>query len=116
MRECNEQLTEEERRRNSPGPMLEYSYTSEDFGKYEAPAYFPAIKRNHCKVQAMTADSIRVPRDKLVKGLYPGVSLDVYFPGFPTMKHLKYTVSLFFLHQFYLIFVINTAILHPRTV
>lgn len=30
MRECNEQLTEEERRRNSPGPMLEYSYTSEE--------------------------------------------------------------------------------------
>lgn len=41
-----------------------------------------------------------VPQDGFVvaikdqrKGLRPGVRLDVYFPGFPTLKHLKHEVE-----------------------
>lgn len=32
--------------------------------------------------------------DKLVLGPTPGVLRDVYFPGFPTMKHLEYTAEI----------------------
>ena len=34
-------------------------------------------------------------KSKLKKGLCPGVKLSVYFPGFPTMKHIPHTVSYF---------------------
>lgn len=36
----------------------------------------------------------RVPSEKLYKGLPAGVRLDVFFPGFPTMKHLPHKVKL----------------------
>lgn len=92
MAPCNEQLSEEERRRNSHGPMLVCTYTAEDLGKYDAPLYFQTINHNHCKVQLVHAEHVRVPIDNLVKGAYPGATMDVYYPGFPTLKHLKYTV------------------------
>lgn len=34
-----------------------------------------------------------VPDGQLKKGLLPGVRLDVYYPGFPTLKHIPHTVS-----------------------
>ena len=34
-----------------------------------------------------------IEKEKLKKGLCDGVKLDVYFPGFPTLKHLEHTVS-----------------------
>ncbi|XP_030763279.1 LOW QUALITY PROTEIN: 5'-3' exoribonuclease 1-like [Sitophilus oryzae] len=94
MQSCNDKLTPEELRRNQPGPMLVYTFTSQDMGQYDAPGYFPPVKRNRAKLMPLTIESIRVPRDKLVKGAYPGASFDVYYPGFPTMKHLKYTAQL----------------------
>ncbi|KAL3283158.1 hypothetical protein HHI36_006310 [Cryptolaemus montrouzieri] len=87
---CKDQLSSDEARRNKHGPMLCYSYTAEDLGVYESPMYFSAISHNHAKLQPITIDEIRVSREKLVKGLYPGVLLDVYYPGFPTLKHLEY--------------------------
>lgn len=36
---------------------------------------------------------IELTDDKLVLGPTPGVLRDVYFPGFPTMKHLPYTAE-----------------------
>lgn len=94
MEPLNEKLTEEEKKRNSPGPMLVYTYTPESLGGCNAPSYFPPIKENHAKCQHMTIEDIRVPVEKLVKGVYPGAVTDVYYPGFPTFKHLKYTVRL----------------------
>lgn len=95
MKPCNEKLTPDEVRRNTHGPMLDYTYSPQDLGVYEASKYFPPIKHNHCKLTPITIDSIRVPISQLVKGAYPGVCMDVYYPGFPTLKHLKYTVSQF---------------------
>lgn len=93
MEPCNQLLTEEEVRRNSHGPMLVYSYTSESLGKYKAPEYFPDVGVNHADCQQLSVEDIKVPVEKLVKGLHPKAMLDVYFPGFPTFKHLKYEVS-----------------------
>lgn len=38
-------------------------------------------------------EEIFVEHSKLVKGLCPETRLDVFFPGFPTLKHVKHTVS-----------------------
>lgn len=37
---------------------------------------------------------LEVSDEKLVLGPTPGVLRDVYFPGFPTMKHLEYTAEI----------------------
>lgn len=90
---CNINLTGEEAARNKHGPMLIYTYTHEDKGPFVAPNYFSTIQANHTNVQLMSYDDIVIPRDKLIKGAFPGAPRNVYYPGFPTMKHLKYKVS-----------------------
>ena len=45
------------------------------------------------RVTEVRPDGFVMERSKLVKGLYPGVKLDLYFPGFPTLKHLEHSVS-----------------------
>lgn len=90
--EC--QLTEEEQKRNTPGPMLVYKYTEEDLGVYEAPEYFPTLQTNHAKVLEVWRDELNVEKKDLIKGLWPGVKLDVYYPGFPTMKHIPHKAKL----------------------
>lgn len=91
---CNEKLSEDEKKRNSHGPMLVYEYTATDLGPYKAPDYYPTIQLNYAKLTPLTIEDIRVPVEKLVKGLCPGAINDVYYPGFPTMKHLKYQVCI----------------------
>ncbi|GJQ70278.1 putative 5'-3' exoribonuclease [Trypoxylus dichotomus] len=90
MEECNMKLTPEEKDRNCHGPMLIYQYTSIPQEIYSAPEYFPTVMPNFTMCDQLSIDDIRIPREKLIKGAYPGVKLDVYFPGFPTTKHLKY--------------------------
>lgn len=93
MAECADQLTPEEVRRNQHGPMLIYEHTATVQPSYEAPEYFPTVQPNYAICQELTIEEIRVPQEKLIKGAYPGVKQDIYFPGFPTMKHLKYEVN-----------------------
>jgi 5'-3' exoribonuclease 1 len=38
-------------------------------------------------------NKFQLPMESIYYGLLPGVKLDIYFPGFPTMKHLPHTVS-----------------------
>ena len=42
-----------------------------------------------------------VSKEKLKKGLCKGVKLDVYFPGFPTLKHIEHTVCILFIIEIY---------------
>lgn len=95
MEPLNQKLTEEEKKRNSHGPMLLYNYTEKILGSYSAPSYFQAVKENHAQCTPLSVDDIKLPVEKLVKGAYPGVVTDIYYPGFPTFKHLKYTVSVY---------------------
>lgn len=90
----NEKLTEDEKKRNTHGPMLVYHYTEENLGSYIAPSYFPPVAVNHAHCVALSIDDIKVPVDKLIKGAYPGVATNIYYPGFPTFKHLKYKARL----------------------
>jgi 5'-3' exoribonuclease 1 len=94
MQPCNELLTLEEIKRNTHGPMLVYEYVEDDLGVYNAPDYFPNIVRNQARCTSINVEDIRVPKEKLVKGAYPGARFDVFYPGFPTLKHLKYESKL----------------------
>lgn len=94
MQPCNLELTDEEVKRNTHGPMLVYNYADEDLGVYEAPSYFQPVNPNRAKCTPVYIEDIRVPKEKLVKGAYPGAKFDVFFPGFPTMKHLQYKGTL----------------------
>ncbi|XP_017777725.1 PREDICTED: 5'-3' exoribonuclease 1 [Nicrophorus vespilloides] len=87
---CNKLLSEQEIKRNTHGPMLVFEYSQSDNGSYEAPEYFPVIMNHHASWNLLTINDIRVPKEKLIKGAYPGAKMDVYYPGFPTLKHLKY--------------------------
>lgn len=94
MKPCNNELTIDEANRNKHGPMIIYNYTELDLGEYKAPTHFNTITNNHAEFELVYLKDIQVPREKLIKGAYPGVKFDVYYPGFPTMKHLKYTGTL----------------------
>ncbi|XP_076269715.1 5'-3' exoribonuclease pacman [Rhynchophorus ferrugineus] len=94
MRSCNEKLTPEEKDRNTHGPMYLFSYTNDDLGRLEAPDYFPVVRHNHAKIVTMSLQDIRIPKEKLIKGIYPGAVFDIFYPGFPTMKHLQYVGNL----------------------
>ncbi|KAK7867257.1 hypothetical protein R5R35_000245 [Gryllus longicercus] len=87
-------LTPDEQKRNSHGPALVYEYTEDDLGYYAAPEYFPPISHHHACVVELHREELFVDPCKLIKGLCPGAKLDVYFPGFPTFKHIKYCSSL----------------------
>ncbi|XP_071053139.1 5'-3' exoribonuclease 1 isoform X2 [Onthophagus taurus] len=91
MKPCNLELTPEEIEGNKEGPMLIYQFSKTDQGPYPAPEYFPTIPNNFTICTKLSIDDIRVPKDKLIKGAYPGVKQEIYFPGFPTTKHLEYT-------------------------
>ncbi|XP_060573103.1 5'-3' exoribonuclease 1-like, partial [Ruditapes philippinarum] len=39
-------------------------------------------------------DEFRIPSEQLRKGMLPGAKLDVFFPGFPTLKHIPHHAEL----------------------
>lgn len=87
-------LTAEESARNRHGPMWACTYSAEALGQYPAPAYFPPVEQNHSQVEVVWREDWAVPRHKLRKGLMAGVKLGTFFPGFPTLQHLKHTARL----------------------
>jgi len=61
------------------------------------------------RITEIPQDGFVVPIECQRKGLCPGARLDVYFPGFPTLKHLKHeveptAVTLQFYYFYYLYF------------
>ncbi|XP_064610977.1 5'-3' exoribonuclease 1-like [Liolophura sinensis] len=96
MEPINAVLTDEEKARNRHGPHRLFEYSPEPLGEYPSPQpdSFPDIKVNRARCTDIPMFEFRVPSEKLYKGLPPGVRLDVYFPGFPTMKHISHKAQL----------------------
>lgn len=97
------ELNDEEMRRNKHGPMCSFTYTEQSQGVYEAPQYFPSVE-SFAELELIERKNILVPINQLVKGLCPGVRMDVYFSGLPTLRHINHTAKLeaakvFFNHQ-----------------
>lgn len=86
------QLTKEEQMRNKYGPFNIFSYSKKALGKCES-NYFPAVSK-HARVELKNREDIVIPRKDLIQGLYPGLKLDEYFPGFPSLQHIKHTAKL----------------------
>jgi len=85
-------LTSEEHERNKHGPMCLFSH-AEVQRVHKNTIYFPEFT-SYAQVTLMTRDDIFVPREKLVRGLSPGFDLNVYYPGFPILRHLQHTAHL----------------------
>ncbi|CAH0728977.1 unnamed protein product, partial [Brenthis ino] len=94
MSPCYQRLTEEELKRNMHGPMLVYEWTSENLGPVKAPQYFPTIPEGHAMEKAVWRSELDVPDAQLKRGMLPNADRDLLYPGFPTMRHLKYRTSI----------------------
>ena len=71
--------------------MLEFRRDPEPQGIVKAPEYFPKIDPSFAKIRPITREQLFIPRDELIKGLCPGVNLDLYSRGFPTLRHIPHT-------------------------
>ncbi|XP_076050628.1 5'-3' exoribonuclease 1-like isoform X2 [Oratosquilla oratoria] len=94
MKPCNEKLIEDELQRNQHRPMYIYEFTPQNLGEFKAPEYFPSIAVNHAQVTHVYRDEWMIPSHRFIKGLASGVRMDLYFAGFPTLKHLPHTVHI----------------------
>lgn len=94
METCNNELNPEECSRNIHGPMLQYDYCTTSLGCIKGIFGLPDLGNSYCTEKQITRDEIYVPEDKLVLGPSKGSLHDIYFPGFPTMKHLNYSSTL----------------------
>lgn len=57
-----------------------------------APDYFPSIADNHAIEVRVWRSELDVPEAQLKRGMLPNANRDLLYPGFPTMRHLNYTV------------------------
>lgn len=95
MEQNQQKLTEEERARNGHRGHLLFTYSKEEqpplpWLKQDASPLL-MWQTNHAHVVEVDAAAFRLPIAKIRKGLLEGSKLDIYFPGFPTFKHLEYT-------------------------
>lgn len=101
MNDCNDKLSDNERNRNRHGPMLQYDYCAVDQGSEPEFCGQQMIGHIFCTETKIDRSELIVPEDKLILGPCPGAQKNAYFPGFPTMRHLKHSVSsLRFLRNF----------------
>jgi len=89
-------LTDEERRRNSYGHCLKYQYSPEL--NFQFPSTYPGVFRDidacRASCKRIGIDEFRLDIKDIKKGLCENTVQDIYFPGFPTFKHLTYDTSL----------------------
>uniref|UniRef100_A0A914V899 5'-3' exoribonuclease 1 n=1 Tax=Plectus sambesii TaxID=2011161 RepID=A0A914V899_9BILA len=96
MAEKERRLSPEERKRNSHGPHILFTTSDVPLGTVQStlPGVFSNIPNNLAIRTEVDGNTFRIPKEKIVNGLLPGVHLDVFFPGFPTMKNLPHTAML----------------------
>lgn len=94
MKGCYPNLTEREAARNSHGPMFEYSFVKEDQGEIPGVFGLPRLAKNYAQENHITREQVLEATKDFVLSERKGALSDVFFPGFPTMKHLEYTSRL----------------------
>lgn len=92
---CDQQLSASERKRNQHGPMLQYDYTPESQGQCPGIYSLKPVYNVFCTEKPFWSRDITVATDKTVCVELPNAARHVFFPGFPTMKHLEYKVYYF---------------------
>ncbi|KAH3827407.1 hypothetical protein DPMN_129344, partial [Dreissena polymorpha] len=89
-------LTEEEKSRNIHGPHLLYMHSETPGDPYPTslPGTFPDIAVNHARLTKIEKAAFHLASSELRKGLLSGARLDVFYPGFPTLKHIPHKAEL----------------------
>uniref|UniRef100_A0A915JZ34 Uncharacterized protein n=1 Tax=Romanomermis culicivorax TaxID=13658 RepID=A0A915JZ34_ROMCU len=93
-------LTEDEKRRNTFGETL--LFVGEKFAPKtqtssfpsSLPGVFPDITHDIAECFKLNRTCFHMDRNLIKKGLLPNVKVDVFFPGFPTFKHIPITHEL----------------------
>lgn len=94
MEACHQHLTAAERKRNTHGPMMQYDYCTESQGQVPGIYSLKALQNVFCTEKPIWPEDITVSPEKTVCVELPNALRSVFFPGFPTMKHIKYKVSI----------------------
>ncbi|KAG8182018.1 hypothetical protein JTE90_013950 [Oedothorax gibbosus] len=92
----NKSLTDEEKKRNSHGPHLLYTYCEKPSGPIPSflPGHYPDLSFVHAKLTEIDQDFFRLDPDSIYKGLCKGVVMDKFIIGFPTLRTLKHSAEL----------------------
>lgn len=93
MESCDQNLTPSERKRNQHGPMMQYDYTHESQGQAPGIYSLKPLYNVYCTEKPFWSKDIMVAPERTVCVELPNAARSVFFPGFPTMKHLDYKVS-----------------------
>lgn len=94
MSDCNDRLTDSERGRNRHGPMFQYDHCDTDQGSLAESLGLPMVGHLFCTETRVDRADVQVAEQDLVLGPCPNAATDSYFPGFPTMRHLKHSAYL----------------------
>lgn len=92
MDKCSNNLTQNEIERNIHGPMLSYKYTDVNQGSCDGPANFSNIANVFCTETKIHREN--VTSSTKIDAVIERHNSKLYYPGFPTMKHLNYSVSI----------------------
>eukprot|EP00118_Oscarella_pearsei_P002981 m.12490 g.12490 ORF g.12490 m.12490 type:complete len:1544 (+) comp24099_c0_seq1:68-4699(+) len=95
MEPLESRLTKDEQHRNSVGLCLSYRFDQDtQFNCKATYPGFPDVTNCKSKCTKLPIDTFSLSPDKVRRGVCPGVKQDVFFPGFPTLKFLKYKARL----------------------
>ncbi|XP_062506213.1 5'-3' exoribonuclease 1-like isoform X2 [Corticium candelabrum] len=88
-------LLAEEKERNTPGHCFSYRFNPElNFVYKTNHRLFPDITACRSQCETLERDCFAMNPTELRQGLCEGVQQDVYFPGFPTLKHLQHSAQM----------------------
>jgi len=93
MRPCEVLLSEAERERNRHGPMYIYRHSSESQGPMAPQPPLRGLANLFCTEVAKWSREIALNLPHSVCVELPNAARHVFFPGFPTMQHLPFDVS-----------------------
>ncbi|XP_055915539.1 5'-3' exoribonuclease 1 [Eupeodes corollae] len=94
MKKCETDLKPSEVKRNSHGPMLQYDYTTQSQGECQSFNAGKALYNVFCTETPIWRDQININNLKNPLREMENANREVFYPGFPTMKHLQFNFKL----------------------
>ncbi|XP_017064851.1 5'-3' exoribonuclease 1 [Drosophila eugracilis] len=94
MSRCEPLLSAAEKERNRHGPMYVYNYCIESQGPMAPHPPLRALTHLYCMEVPKWSSEIAINLPHSVCAELPNASRHVFFPGFPTMKHLPFDFEL----------------------
>ncbi|XP_036369646.1 5'-3' exoribonuclease 1 isoform X4 [Octopus sinensis] len=95
MATAEDRLSPSEKARNRHSPHQLYQYSSECLEKYPSTlSKLPDVHYNHALCTYVPLDAFHTPVNILKKSLLTNDKQNVYFPGFPTFKHIRHRAEL----------------------